>query len=133
MKDIEILRAKGLMTARGIVEFFCQRSFSELKGKKILGEKERFVATSFLLKLPSLVEGNNISAEEKFTNSLFNSGKTCNVNLADLYGVVSKEIHGFPWNGDSVIVFYDQMTEHEACVIQFLANEMGLGVQKRTS
>jgi len=128
MKNIEILKAKGLMTSRGIFEHHVGKCFFELKHNNALKEDERLNTSNLILKLAS--PRFKIPNDAMITKAFMEAVKGCKTNLRDLYDDLSKEQHGFPWTGDSVKVFKRSLKPGHECVIDYIAKEMNLDVIK---
>lgn len=55
--------------------------------------------------------------------------KACSYPVPDLYtlyGKLSSDIHGQPWNGPSVSLNFANLQPQEECLLMAIANDMGL-------
>jgi hypothetical protein len=128
----ETLMAKGLMTSRGILEWALKLCYEELEPSK------KFVATNALKALASYNRTQSISTKTSMsTNSITEKVHlmfvNCGFNAPDdytlLYSTLSTDIHGYPWSGESVMVYKSLLDRTHACVIEQIAkNLFGLNV-----
>jgi hypothetical protein len=117
----ELLKVKGLMTSRGVVEI-CLRRIHEQAGLK-----GTFNATTTILKV---LEKEDASQEaQRFLKCV----RACDVPeneiqqaLRDLYARLSDGIHGAPFYGESVKVFSNHLTPVQACIVKQLVQRENL-------
>jgi hypothetical protein len=124
------LRDKGLLTSRGIMEFYLRQSFEELKEKGIFPPKSKFNASATLEKLQEKKIGESIGWRTDFLVQTIHDCKFSKP-YTDIYGILSDEIHGFSWSGDSVLVYESNMPETLACIIKECCKNIGLSTTKQ--
>jgi len=119
------LRSKGLMSCRGIFEFYVYRCFGELQKLDLAKSTMTFNVKSVI----ELLERNKgkLPKEAIFCMRLLNQAEKCGVkNLYDLYAKLSTSIHGDPWDGPSVRVYKSLLDSSDICMIDFIAEDSGL-------
>ncbi len=52
------------------------------------------------------------------------------VDFVELYKALCEEIHGYPWSGQSVRVYWKDLSPSYTDIIVFLVNRMQLKVEK---
>ena len=119
----EALRARGLLSSRGIFERVLQLLHAEenFRGK--------FNATQAIQQLQQLSPSNQSG---RWANCLFQSvsksyGSSVNIvhQLTTLYSTLSVDVHGQPWNQNSVQIS-DQLGANDKQFIEELCRCMGL-------
>ena len=138
---MEVLRAKGLLSARGIFERVLNLIHDEqtsLKGK--------FNATNVCSKLDTLTSGKfhllsvacgsflySICGAGRWLTFVWNAHKACGTVLGlsayakKLYSTLSAEIHGYPWATNAVQLSDELCTEDRDFLLQ-LCMDMGLTI-----
>ena len=138
---MEVLRAKGLLSARGIFERVLNLIHDEqtsLKGK--------FNATNVCSKLDTLTSGKfhllsvacgsflySICGAGRWLTFVRNAHKACGTVLGlsayakKLYSTLSAEIHGYPWATNAVQLSDELCTEDRDFLLQ-LCMDMGLTI-----
>jgi hypothetical protein len=92
--------------------------------------------TSFLNFIGSKLEKSNVGSDDLSGRSikLLNTFKDCGYKTADdvlkLWITLCSEVHGFPWSGSSVKVYSQFLDPKHVCVIEELAKNLGLDVDK---
>ena len=122
------LRSKGLMSCRGIFEFYVYRCFGELQKIDLAKSTMTFNVKSVI----ALLERNKARLPEEaiFCTRLLNQAKKCGVtDMYDLYAKLSTSIHGDPWDGPSVRVYKSLLESSDACMIDFIAEDSGLQIE----
>jgi hypothetical protein len=128
---LECFRSKGLMTARGIFEFFLNWCYGELKRfhPQTLNGIHRFSARSTVGAIEEL--GDLLSPLATSCRSLWKFKKDCGFgtkSLYDVYAVLSEKTHGDRWHGESVKVFKSSLGQHQVCLITKVAEILDLTV-----
>ena len=108
----EVLRSKGLLTSRGVLEMALIQVHNESKWKGKFSARK----TCFYLGKAKSTEQTaawklkkcHQEARDKHPNSNLLDESVGKV-YGDLYGLLSEEIHGHPWSGESV--------RHPTCVV----------------
>jgi len=117
----EKLRANGLMTSRGIFE----RRIYEVASIDYGEKKKKTNVTEICRKLDSSTLS-ELLIDKPLAHRLKDNASRCGVSrLADLYAKLSDEIHGYPWSGESVKVYFNSSSP-EACLMMKLADSFGL-------
>ena len=108
----EVLRSKGLLTSRGVLEMALIQVHNESKWKgKFSARKTCFYlgeANSTEQTAAWKLKKCHQEARDKHPNSNLLDDSVGKV-YGDLYGLLSEEIHGHPWSGESV--------RHPTCVV----------------
>ena len=108
----EVLRSKGLLTSRGVLEMALIQVHNECKLKgKFSAQKTCFYlgkAKSTEQTAAWKLKKCHQEARDKHPNSNLLDDSVGKV-YGDLYGLLSEEIHGHPWSGESV--------RHPTCVV----------------
>ena len=120
----ESMQAKGLMTSRGIFERILLNVFYDLRKSK----NEIFVASNMI----SMIDNNddNCNVSEDCTRIREWCKQFSVKSLRDLYSLLSSEIHGSPWSGDSVKVYTKQMPVEYKCFLLEVAKHLKLDVEE---
>ena len=120
----ESMQAKGLMTSRGIFERILLNVFYDLRKSK----NEIFVASNMI----SMIDNNddNCNGSEDCTRIREWCKQFSVKSLRDLYSLLSSEIHGSPWSGDSVKVYTKQMPVEYKCFLLEVAKHLKLDVEE---
>jgi flagellar motility protein MotE (MotC chaperone) len=117
----EKLRANGLMTSRGIFE----RRIYEVASIDYGEKKKKTNVTEICRKLDSSTLS-ELLIDKPLAHRLKDDASRCGVSrLADIYAKLSEEIHGYPWSGESVKVYFNSSSS-EACLMMKLADSFGL-------
>jgi hypothetical protein len=117
----EKLRANGLMTSRGIFE----RRIYEVASIDYGEKKKKTNVTEICRKLDSSTLS-ELLIDKPLAHRLKDDASRCGVSrLADIYAKLSDEIHGYPWSGESVKVYFNSSSP-EACLMMKLADSFGL-------
>ena len=124
-KDKELLSAKGLLTARGIFEFYMYLCFGELQKVGICRWTEKFNVSNMIVKM-YLKENQHKMPPGGYCANLLSAADQCNVNLSDVYMALSSEVHGSPWSGPGVLVYASKLTTGVKCLVVFIADSMNL-------
>jgi hypothetical protein len=124
-KEKELLGAKGLLTARGIFEFYIHQCFDELQKLGLANEREKFKVSHTINKL------NKPEIQAKMLpngkcRKLLKAADDCNVEIHSVYATLSNDIHGSPWNGPGVRVNSENLPQKEACLLDFVASDLSL-------
>lgn len=139
----ELLRTNGLLTSRGIVEYFVRLVAGEYH--RNTGNYKKEPAVSEVLRV--LGKGLSLSGESrnKFISDLPGSNAvalftfltdchfTSSEDAEKIYQTLSQNIHGYSWYGASVRVYCKDMSPSLLCLIEKVAVFMKLGVTKETS
>jgi hypothetical protein len=116
----EVLRAKGKLTSRGVLEFCLTRAGTS-------GRTPRY--TSIAMELGNNKKPEALLMKDTYAECLKEAGKqdpsSSEVSsfYTSLYGKLSSEIHGYPWSGESLRILIDNLTAEEICVIRKLAEK----------
>jgi len=121
----ELLSVKGLLTSRGIFEFYITLCLGELQKLGICGEKEKLNYTQTILKMYKEENRQKLSDDGPCAK-LLNAADQCKVYLLDVYITLCNEIHGGPWSGPGVQVLANSMSMEEKCIVEFIAKDMKL-------
>jgi hypothetical protein len=121
----ELLSVKGLLTSRGIFEFYITLCFGELQKLGICGEKERLNFTQTITKM-YIVENRQKLPDDSPCAKLLNAADQCKVHLLDVYITLCNEVHGSPWSGPGVQVLANSMSKGDKCIVEFIAEDMKL-------
>jgi len=124
-KDKELLGIKGLLTSRGIFEFFINLCFGELQELGLCGKYEKCNITNTLNKMNKM-ENRELYPSGGYSARILYAAEHCNANLTDVYKTLCNEIHGSRWSGPGVQVYASMLTEREKCIVNFIANDMNL-------
>ena len=117
-KDSEIIRSKGAVTTRGIVEYYLKEIFSELrlKGKfnaaTVCTSIDEFDVNKSAMMAPST----RLMKKLMMDCEGFKDG-----DLYRMYGTLSDEIHGGYWSGPSMRYHRKNMLPKYGCFIRGLA------------
>ena len=104
---------------------------NELQKQGVFGPKETFDVSNTIRKItdssfPAPPPGT-------YTYEFLEAVKNCQcADALDIYKALSEDIHGAPWSGPGVDVYVNQMSPDCACVIDFIASELGLGATPKT-
>ena len=123
----ELLSVKGLLTSRGIFEFYITLCFGELQKLGICGEKEKLNYTQTINKM-YIMENRKKLPDDGPCVKLLNAADKCKVHLLSVYTTLCNEIHGGPWSGPGVQVLANKMSIEDKCIIEFIAEDMKLRV-----
>jgi hypothetical protein len=124
-KEKELLGAKGLLTARGIFEFYIHQCFDELQKLGLTTEREKFKVSHTINKLNKPEIQAKILPNGK-CRRLLKAANDCNVEIHSVYETLSYDIHGSPWNGPGVRVNNENLPQEEACLLDFVASDLSL-------
>lgn len=106
--ETELLRAKGLLTARGMFEHFMQACFKELVVAEIFTEKAKFNVSEVILRLKNNKKSIKEKEHMKSCNDFFSYQEECGLeDVALLHEELCREIHGYPWSGEGVRMHAD--------------------------
>ena len=118
---MDTLRAKGLLSSRGIVERVLQLCHTER------GMKGKFNATATINALGTPSE--QIRRWEQCVRDTVTSCHTGTSNitpvLQNLFNTLSNEIHGQPWSTNTILID-DSLPQQDKCIIEKLCRHMGL-------
>ena len=121
----DLLRAKGLMTARGVFERVVQLAFNEqkqvgkVKGKCMIANV-----------LPTTSDNPEVG---RFSKLLVSSAQRCDSTqsvkdaLQGVWTQLSQQVHDFPWSGD--VKIGSDLPEVTRCIATELCKDMGLEVR----
>jgi len=139
MRDAEILRLRCVFTARGVFEHAAYEAHNELRnaGTDVPAPRvgERFVATQALQAVQR--HGDFLHKQPvgfTWCKRLLTAHKQCatdehqTMTLSEIYGVLSQQIHGYPWSGESVLMS-DKLHPFPRCVVASIAEQAGYGWQ----
>ncbi|CAE7243591.1 unnamed protein product [Symbiodinium sp. CCMP2592] len=121
VKEMELLRAKGLLSSRGIFEWTLRLAAKECR------PKDKFNATATIKALRS---GKNRGRWEAILSKGIKkcfSGERVKPTLQSIYGTLSDEIHGFPWTVNAVQLS-DQLSSQERCFLLELCKALNLNL-----
>ena len=121
----ELLSVKGLLTSRGIFEFYITLCFGELQKLGICGEKEKLNFTQTINKM-YIVENRQKLPDDGPCAKLLNAADQCKVHLLDVYMTLCHGVHGSPWSGPGVQVLANCMSKGDKCIVEFIAEAMKL-------
>ena len=136
-KEIELLRTKGLLTSRGIFEFFLIRAGFELKAEQA---KKGLDVTSACSRIDEIIDKNISTSEEYmgyYTKKVYQVALKCrsldnypgkNV-LTKLFSKLSNSIHGYSWNGQSVLIYTRDLEPNDRCILASMCEEIGINSQ----
>ena len=120
----DLLRAKGLMTARGVFERVVQLAFNE---RKTVGKvKGKCIVANIL---PTISDNPQAG---RFSKLLVSSAKRCDSTqsvkdaLQSVWTQLSQQVHDFPWSGD--VKIGSDLPEVTRCIAEELCKGMGLEV-----
>ena len=118
---MELLRAKGLLSSRGIFEWTLRLAAKECR------PKDKFNATATIKALRTAK--NNGRWENILSTGIKNCFKGARVKptLESIYGTLSDEIHGYPWTVNAVQLS-DQLSESEKCFLVHLCKALNLNL-----
>lgn len=115
----ELLQAKGLLTARGLLETALQKVQKEFNITSSTGAANKIDAKARETTLP----------EEPNFRKMVKIAKECQpISFKELWNSLSNKIHTFDWDGPGVKVYMKGMTSNELCVIGKLAQELQLSL-----
>ena len=124
-KDKELLGAKGLLTARGIFEFYIHQCFDELQKLGLTTEREKLKVSHTINKLDNLKIQAKLLPDGK-CRRLLKAADDCNVKILSVYETLCKDIHGSPWSGPGVRVNNENLAPEVACLLDFVASDLSL-------
>jgi len=120
----DLLRAKGLMTARGVFERVVQLAFNE---QKTVGKvKGKCIFANIL---PTISDNPQAG---RFSKLLVSSAKRCDSTqsvkdaLQSVWTQLSQQVHDFPWRGD--VKIGSDLPEVTRCIAEELCKGMQLEV-----
>eukprot|EP00405_Crypthecodinium_cohnii_P014024 CAMPEP_0206454404 /NCGR_PEP_ID=MMETSP0324_2-20121206/21116_1 /ASSEMBLY_ACC=CAM_ASM_000836 /TAXON_ID=2866 /ORGANISM="Crypthecodinium cohnii, Strain Seligo" /LENGTH=246 /DNA_ID=CAMNT_0053924869 /DNA_START=113 /DNA_END=853 /DNA_ORIENTATION=+ len=137
LMEKELLQAKGIFTARGVFEFFTKMAHSELVLQSC-PISQKFIATETLRYLgqkenQTWFRNNPDSGGayiwcrrilDAYSKCQAKCGNSSGLTLAEMYAHLSQDIHGRPWNKDSIALNND-LNPFVRCVISSLAENVG--------
>ena len=121
--NVEILHAKGLLTARGVFERAAHLAFFEMNLKGAVNTTQ------------ALREVGNASKLGVWTQHLRDAAAYCAPKeqtsdlLISVWQELSLDVHGFSWKGPDV-QFSASLSEQAKCVVEELCKKMGLKIKK---
>jgi len=138
-RDGEILRLRCVFTARGVFEHATFEAHRELRQAQndVPAPRvgKRLVATQTLQAVQRL---GDVLREQpvgfRWCKRLLTAHKQCatdehqTMTLSEIYGVLSQQIHGYPWSGESVLMS-DKLQPFPRCVVASIAEQAGYGWQ----
>ena len=119
----QLLMSRGLLTARGIYEQQLLKCLVEMKRLKLCSSNMNFNATGVIMKIMELQAN---LPEGGPSVRLVKKAAECKSDLITLFSTLSKEIHGAPWSGPGIKVHLSQLRKEDQCLIQYLADDLGL-------
>ena len=119
----QLLMSRGLLTARGIYEQQLLKCLVEMKRLKLCSSNMNFNATGVIMKIMELQAN---LPEGGPSVRLVKKAAECKSHLITLFSTLSKEIHGAPWSGPGIKVHLSQVRKEDQCLIQYLADDLGL-------
>ena len=119
----QLLMSRGLLTARGIYEQQLLKCLVEMKRLKLYSSNMNFNATGVIMKIVELQA--NLPKGGPSAR-LAKKAAECKCDLTTLFSTLSKEIHGAPWSGPGIKVHLTQLRKEDQCLIQYLADDLGL-------
>ena len=119
----QLLMSRGLLTARGIYEQQLLKCLVEMKRLKLCSSNMNFNATGVIMKIVELQA--NLPKGGPSAR-LAKKAAECKCDLTTLFSTLSKEIHGAPWSGPGIKVHLTQLRKEDQCLIQYLADDLGL-------
>ena len=123
--NVEILHAKGLLTARGVFERAAHLAFFEMNLKGAVNT------------IQALREVGNASKLGVWTQHLRDAAAHCAPKeqtsdlLISVWQELSLDVHGFSWKGPDV-QFSASLSEQAKCVVEELCKKMGLKIKKES-
>lgn len=124
--DVEKLRARGAMTARGILEQALSYAHKEIWPASTF-PKAKFNCSDTIEKIGQMVEDNN-TPNLPDTLILYNIFKECNLSTSqkarELYNTLSKDIHGSPWFESSISIVKERLSPDEFCAVSRIATDV---------
>ena len=123
--NVEILHAKGLLTARGVFERAAHLAFFEMNLKGAVNTTQ------------ALREVGNASKLGVWTQHLRDAAAYCAPKeqtsdlLISVWQELSLDVHGFSWKGPDV-QFSASLSEQAKCVVEELCKKMGLKIKKES-
>ena len=123
--NVEILHAKGLLTARGVFERAAHLVFFEMNLKGAVNTTQ------------ALREVGNASKLGVWTQHLRDAAAHCAPKeqtrdlLISVWQELSLDVHGFSWKGPDV-QFSASLSEQAKCVVEELCKKMGLKIKKES-
>ena len=121
--NVEILHAKGLLTARGVFERAAHLAFFEMNLKGAVNTTQ------------ALREVGNASKLGVWTQHLRDAAAYCAPKeqtsdlLISVWQELSLDVHGFSWKGPDV-QFSASLSEQAKCVVEELCKKKGLKIKK---
>jgi acyl-CoA hydrolase len=121
--NVEILHAKGLLTARGVFERAAHLAFFEMNLKGAVSTTQ------------AVRELGNASKLGVWTQHLRDAAAHCAPKeqtsdlLISVWQELSLDVHGFSWKGPDV-QFSASLSEQAKCVVEELCKKMGLKIKK---
>ena len=121
--NVEILHAKGLLTARGVFERAAHLAFFEMNLKGAVNTTQ------------ALREVGNASKLGVWTQHLRDAAAYCAPKeqtsdlLISVWQELSLDVHGFSWKGPDV-QFSASLSAQAKCVVEELCKKMGLKIKK---
>ena len=123
--NVEILHAKGLLSARGVFERAAHLAFFEMNLKGAVNTTQ------------ALREVGNASKLGVWTQHLRDAAAHCAPKeqtsdlLISVWQEFSLDVHGFSWKGPDV-QFSASLSEQAKCVVEELCKKMGLKIKKES-
>ena len=124
-KDKELLTLKGLLTVRGIFEFYMHVCSRELQRVGICKSLDKFNVSNILMKM-GLKENQEKLPPGGYCASLLSAADQYNVELSNVYMVLCSDVHRSSWSGPGVLVYASKLNVGEKCVVEFIADKMNL-------
>jgi hypothetical protein len=113
------MQQQGLMTSRGVTEQILSKI-----GRNIYPKQKRTTPTDVLNYLADVNSGKVTSTDDYEVLRIVDIFKKCGFStkkdFEDLYSKLSKEIHGYPWSGDSVKIYVNDLGEKNSCIVKEL-------------
>ena len=124
-KETEILGIQGLMSCRGIFEFYLNFCHGELKTANIIKKTDTFKATNIINWITSA--NFQIPEDSIWIRDFLNWLKECGcTNPLALYTKLCSGIHGAAWHGASVRIYRKKLLEVEYCVMEKMWNRLSV-------
>ena len=130
------MRAKGLLTGRGIFEYYLKQAGKELStSAKGVG----LDVTTTCERIGSMHLSKNIPCSSTCPNTfmiytILGECKSENADdLRNLWGAyLCSDLHGYAWSGSSVLVYSNELNSFGKCLFEKLVKKIGLEVEWTT-
>jgi NifU-like protein involved in Fe-S cluster formation len=137
-KEADILRAKGLLTGRGIFERACALAGWELKGKNSTKALDTTTVCNRIAEMMdeklNETERNKLGENSRLLLGIFEKCQLTSRQIKGFYSILCRDVHGYQWSGDSVKVYVGDLTPEYICSLEQISESFfQLPIDKRAS